>query len=86
VAVAFPEGRLAEAVAIARAFSAEIVEADRTRCTVFTAGEPARVEALVKAFSGFTIQELVTAAPLRIPHPSRKTYLAVDRARTWGQS
>jgi acetolactate synthase-1/3 small subunit len=86
VAVAFPEGRLAEVVAIARAFSAEIVEADRTRCTVFTAGEPHRVDALVKALSGFTIRELVTAAPLRIARPSRKAYLAVDRAQTWGPS
>ncbi|MFS7873447.1 acetolactate synthase small subunit [Streptomyces asiaticus] len=84
VTVAFPEGRLAEAVAIARAFSAEIVEADRTRCTVFTAAEPARVDDLVKALSGFTIRELVTAAPLRIPRPLRKD-TAVDRGHTWGQ-
>ncbi|WP_262698465.1 MULTISPECIES: acetolactate synthase small subunit [Streptomyces] len=84
VTVTFPEGRLAEAVAIARAFSAEIVEADRTRCTVFTAAEPARVDDLVKALSGFTIRELVMAAPLRIPRPLRK-HTAVDRGRTWGQ-
>jgi acetolactate synthase-1/3 small subunit len=85
VAVAFPEGRLAEAIAIARAYSAEIVEAGRTRCTVFTAGEPARVDALVTALSGFTIRELVTAPPLRIPRPSRKGCIGVDRARAWGQ-
>ncbi|MEU8873777.1 acetolactate synthase small subunit [Streptomyces javensis] len=84
VTVAFPEGRLAEAVAIARAFSAEIVEADRTRCTVFTAAEPARVDDLVKALSGFTIRELVMAAPLRIPRPLRK-HTAGDRGHTWGQ-
>ncbi len=84
VTVAFPEGRLAEAVAIARAFSAEIVEADRTRCTVFTAAEPARVDDLVKALSGFTIRELVMAAPLRIARPLRKR-TAVDRGHTWGQ-
>lgn len=86
VAVAFPEGKLAEAVAIARAFSAEIVEADRTRCTVFTAGERARVDALVKALSCFTIRELVMAPPLRISRPSRKGHIAVDHARTWGPS
>ncbi|MGY0064361.1 acetolactate synthase small subunit [Streptomyces sp. LZ34] len=86
VTVTFPEGRLVEAVAIARAFSAEIVEADRTRCTVFTAAEPARVDALVKALSGFTIRELVMAAPLRISRPLRKNCVAVDRARTWGRS
>jgi acetolactate synthase I/III small subunit len=85
VAVAFPEGRLAEVVAIARAYSAEIVEADRTRCTVFAAAEPARVDSLVKALSGFTIRELVMAAPLRMSRPLRKGYTAVDRARTWGQ-
>jgi acetolactate synthase-1/3 small subunit len=72
VTVAFPEGRLADVVAIAQAFSAEIVDADRTRCTVFTAAEPARVDALVKALSGFTVRELVMRAPLRIPRVSRK--------------
>ena len=86
VTVAFPEGRLPEALAIARAFYAEIVEAERTRCTVFAAAEPARVDALVKALSGFTIRELVTAPPLRISCPPRKRYTAVDRARTWGPS
>jgi acetolactate synthase I/III small subunit len=85
VTVAFPEGRLAEAIAIARAFSAEIVEADRTRCTVFAAAEPDRVDALVKALSAFTIRELVTAAPLRISRPPRKGYVTVDRAQPWGQ-
>jgi len=86
VAVTFPEGQLAEVFAIARAFSAEIVEADRTRCTVFTAAEPARVDALVKALSGFTIRELVMGAPLRMSRSLRKSYLAVDRAQTWGRS
>ncbi|TPQ15579.1 acetolactate synthase small subunit [Streptomyces sporangiiformans] len=85
VTVTFPEGRLAEVVAIARAYSAEIVEADRTRCTVFAAAEPARVDALVTALSGFTIREIVMAAPLRISRPLRKGYAAVDRTRTWGQ-
>ncbi|TLS47990.1 acetolactate synthase small subunit [Streptomyces montanus] len=85
VTVTFPEGRLAEVVAIARAYSAEIVEADRTRCIVFAAAEPARVDALVTALSGFTIREIVMAAPLRISRPLRKGYAAVDRTRTWGQ-
>ncbi|GAA2430994.1 hypothetical protein GCM10010191_50860 [Actinomadura vinacea] len=85
VSVGFPEGGLPEAVAIARAFSAEIVEAHRDRCTVFAAAEPARIDALVKALSGFTIRELVMAPPLRISRPLRKGCLAVDRTRTWGQ-
>jgi acetolactate synthase-1/3 small subunit len=85
VTVTFPEGRLPEAVAIARAFSAEIVESDRTRCTVFAAAEPARLDALVKALSGFTIRELVMAAPLRISRPHRKGYVTLDRAQAWGQ-
>ncbi|MFE5176354.1 acetolactate synthase small subunit [Streptomyces sp. NPDC056634] len=72
VTVTFPEGRLADAVAIAQAFSAEIVDADRTRCTVFAAAEPARVDALVKALSGFTVRDLVMASPLRIACVSRK--------------
>ncbi|MFE2449305.1 acetolactate synthase small subunit [Streptomyces sp. NPDC059426] len=83
VAVAFPEGRLAEVVAIARAFSAEVVEAGRTRCTVFAAAEPAHVDALVEALSGFTIRELVMAAPLRMPRLLRKGHTAEDREHTW---
>ncbi|MFC9501414.1 acetolactate synthase small subunit [Streptomyces sp. NPDC056982] len=70
--ITFPEGRLADAVAVAQAFSAEIVDADRTRCTVFAAAEPARVDALVKALSGFTVRDLVMTSPLRIPRVSRK--------------
>ncbi|MFI8790442.1 hypothetical protein [Streptomyces sp. NPDC055105] len=48
------------------------MDADRTRCTVFAAAEPARVDALVKALSGFTVRDLVMTSPLRIPRVPRK--------------